>query len=1092
MQRINKAVSLGEGGQLFIVPEQYSHEAERELCRVCGDRMSLFAEVLSFTRLASRVADENGGSAVKKLDKGGKLLCMARALDAVGSSLSIYGAARKSPELQKSLMDALDELRGACIEPEALREAASRAEGTLGTKLGDLALIMEAYDAAAFRSGADPTDALQTLAETIVRLELGRGRKVYIDGFTDFTGQQKAVIRAMLKTGADITVCLTCDEALEGEMFEPSIKTVFALRRMAQDLNCDIKEEFISERESDKVHPLSHLEKNMFSFSDIDTVDAEGAVCVFRAENIAEECEAAAARAIWLAREKGARWRDIAVAVRGYDDYRPALESAFERYGVPLYSSRRGNILQKPLPTLIFSAFEIIQGGWSYDDVFTCLKTGLYGITRQECDALFAYVYTWNMRGSAWTSEKPWSLNPGGYGAKMDEQAQENLERINELRTRVAAPLKNLARRGKEAETALGQLEALSAFFDEIALAENLENRARELKQLGRDTLAAEYVQLWDIIVGAMEQCAEVLGDVSMGQEEFSRLFKIVLSQYDVGTIPVSLDIVTAGDMDRMRRRHIKHLIVLGATEERLPSAGGEGGIFSDDERERLLQLGLETQNTSSDIYREFMLIYNCLTLPSDSLMLTYPMSGSSGETSPSFVVRTVCRMFALDAVRVEPDRLRTNAARPALELAASGRGEYRKAAEEYFSQEDAPRLDALKSAARLTRGTLTSDSVRQLYGNRLYLTASRAEALSRCKYEYFLCYGLHARPRQQAGFEAPQMGSFMHFILEHVVRDIKALGGFAEVTREQVEEIAAKYVEEYVHRELNDFAGRTQRFIYLFRRLTATVQRVAVDMAEELRASDFEPIDFELNFSGSGDLRPIELEQDGEKVYITGIADRVDGWVHDGKLYLRVVDYKTGKKAFSLSDVCSGMGLQMLMYLFALGEEGQQRYGKPIVPAGVLYEPARDVMVSASADLTDEELEKERQKKLRRSGLILDEEEVINAMEHGSSPRYIPVTFNKEGAAVGDSLASAEKLGALSRFVEQTLGELASQLRHGVINADPYYKSAQDNSCLYCDYADVCHFGEDGEQPHYIASLRAPEAWDYIEKKTEGGAENG
>lgn len=1090
MQDIRASVEARRPGSLLIVPEQYSHEAEREMCAVCGDSLSLYAEVLSFTRLAFRVRDEYGGASRKSLDKGGKLLCMALALDSVGGSLSVYGPARRRPEMHGRLLSAVEEMRAARITPEMLDMASEGVGRGLGEKLRDLALIMGAYCAAAKKSGADPRDSLDNLADDVRRYGLGLGRRIYVDGFTDFTGQELEVLRAYLDTGADVTVCLTCDEALESEVFAPAIRTIFALRRMAREAGSPLRETFIRGAQEHGNPALDFMEDNMFSMGDARFEGENASVRLFRADSVFDECELAASRCLWLAREKGARWRDIAVAVRGYEQYRVALESTFERFGVPVYSTRREDILQKPLMALIVYAFETIHGGWSYDDVFTYVKTGLCGLSAQECDELSGYVYLWNLHGSAWTNPEEWTLHPEGYGGKYTDEVLQRLRRINDLRGRVSRPLINLHARGKTAATALDHLSALSTFFEEIDLPERLSARARELEEMDRPALAAEYSQLWDIIVGAMEQCAGVLGSMTMTQEEFASLFRLVLSQYDVGTIPVSLDRVTAGDMDRMRRRHIKHLIVLGASDENLPAPPENTGLFSDDERESLTRQGLQLGAAEDSVYREFTLIYNCLTLPSDSLTMSYSAnSADGGEASPSFVFRSLARMFDLKAQRVDADRSRMNCLSSALELAACGKGARRIAAESYFASDAvlSGRLEALRSAARITRGSLTGQSVRELYGKRLHMTASRAEIFASCKFEFFMQYGLRAKPRQRAGFDPPQMGTFMHFVLYRLCARVRQLGGFRAVSREQVERLAEEYVDEYVSKELNDFTGRSARFIYLFNRLRSTVRSVALDMAEELRLSDFEPLDFELSFSDTdGDGLPaIEVGSGEESMSLVGVADRVDGWVHNGKLYLRVVDYKTGKKSFSLSDVCRGLGLQMLIYLFALGEEGKARYGFEIVPAGVLYAPVRELKISADSRPDEAELEKKRRDGLRRSGLILDEAEVIAAMERSDSPGFIPVRFNRQGKAVGDSLASAERLGTLARFIEKTLRGMAGELRRGSIAADPYFRSAQDNACLYCDYADACHFGEyEGEQQRQIVRYRTGEAWEHIEKE--------
>ena len=96
ISEIRAAVQAGRGGAMLLVPEQYSHEAERELCRACGDTLSRYAEVFSFTGLARRVLQQQGGAAAQWLDKGGRLLCMQLALEQIGSRLRIYDAAREN------------------------------------------------------------------------------------------------------------------------------------------------------------------------------------------------------------------------------------------------------------------------------------------------------------------------------------------------------------------------------------------------------------------------------------------------------------------------------------------------------------------------------------------------------------------------------------------------------------------------------------------------------------------------------------------------------------------------------------------------------------------------------------------------------------------------------------------------------------------------------------------------------------------------------------------------------------------------------------------------------------------------------------
>ena len=1096
MGELHRAVLEKKGHRLLIVPEQYSHEAERELCRACGDSMSLYAEVMSFTGLARRVASQQGGGAAAYLDKGGRLLCMALALDGTASRLRMYGTAGRKAETQSALLAAVDSLKAAGVDSEKLYAASENCPGGLGDKLADMALILEAYDAVVANGHADPADRLNVLAGQIDEGGMSAEDCVYVDGFIDFTFQERQVLHSLLKRGVDLTVCLTLDELHgDSEIFELSRRSAHELLAYAKEMGAETE---LRRFEADPTgNALDFFAENMFSYSAVKFQgELNGAVDLVTADGVVSECEFAAARAIALVRDNGCRWRDIAVAVRGFDSYRAALESTFEHYGVPLFMTRRSDLLSKPLPAMISAAYDIVCGGWEVDDVISYMRTGLTGLAVEDCDMLENYIFKWQLRAGAWSREGDWRQHPDGYNAEYTDETAERLKKINALRHALGDPLLHFAGRGRAASTAEQQAAALADFFDELGLAERLSERAGQLMAAGREELAREYAQLWDIIVSALEQCAAILGDTETDMESFGRLFTLMLSRYDVGVIPVSLDRVSAGDFDRMRRRNIKHLIVLGVSDERLPSAEGDTGIFSDEERRRLLELDIDLGGAGDgELWREFSLIYNCLSLPSESLTLCYPLIDPEGAAQrPSFVYSRAAAIFGIQPRHADISELRTSAPAPALTLAAhavSGGSVRERSAAEYFRRSDPERFAKLTAAAKMSRGRLSPDAVRALYGRRLRLSASRIDKFASCKFAYFCQYGLNARPYEPAGFTPPEVGTFMHYVLEHTAREVRERGGFGAVSDEELKDITQRHVDGYAHERLNDFREKSERFIYLFRRLSRDAYRIVLDMAQELRRSDFEPLDFELDFANMSDMPPVELGEGEGSVTLTGIADRVDGWLHDGRLYLRVVDYKTGKKTFSLSDVWYGMGLQMLLYLFTLGEEGARLYGHEIVPAGVMYVPARSAILPVPRDCGEEQAQKLRLENVRRSGVVLDEQELIEAWEHGDDKKYIPIRirYNKPTA---DSLMSAERLGLLSRHIRKTLADMARQLNSGSIAADPFYRSQQENACLNCDYFDACHFsqGENGESCRFMQRIPAEKVIAMMEN--EDGEEGG
>jgi len=247
-----------------------------------------------------------------------------------------------------------------------------------------------------------------------------------------------------------------------------------------------------------------------------------------------------------------------------------------------------------------------------------------------------------------------------------------------------------------------------------------------------------------------------------------------------------------------------------------------------------------------------------------------------------------------------------------------------------------------------------------------------------------------------------------------------------------------------------------------------------------ELAASEFEPVRFELGFGRGKELPPVEVEN-GVTLRLSGFVDRVDEWMADGKRYLRVVDYKTGKKSFDFSDVEDGRGLQMLLYLFALTRHGDLFGGEEAVPAGVLYVPARNPVIRGERTMTDEEVRAAQSRELRRQGLVLDDPAVMAAMERteGKS-RFLPDR--------ADYHVSEEQMAQLDTFVTDALRKAAGQMAEGNVDADPYWHDGQRNACRWCDYRAACHFEECcGDRMRYRKGITGKEFWNWMEQRKEG-----
>ena len=1084
---LKKIAALGDSSQqILLVPEHASHVAEMDVCRACGDAASRHAEVLTFKLLATRVLQICGGSADVTLDNGGKLLTLQRALTELAPALKVYRRASQRAAFLESLLAVMEELQAYAIEPETLAEKVEDMDGESGDKLRDIALLYGVYLAKLNAPGRDAREALQKLEENLEASEYIDNKDVFLDGFSYFTGRELRILRILLRRSKSVTVTLLGDTG-DRELFSASLRVREQLCALARDAGVPCAEETMETGEERGA--LDHIERCFFGPARTMAGGAD-AVALYEAGSAYSECEWVAAQILKLVREQGYRYRDVTVTARNLESYADALQTVFARFGIPLYYAHRRDILQSSVLTLLLGALDAATGGFEYEDVFRCLKTGLAGLTMEECDLLENYALKWEIRGAAWTREAPWTAHPDGYGADWTDEARVRLAAVNELRARVQGPFAHLRQGVGGSGTAEQKVRALYDYLDEIDLPETLQAQTARLFAEGEAQRAEETAQLWSILCGVMDQFVDILDDTVLDAEEFAQLFRLVLTQYSVGTIPVTLDAVNLCEMTRNDRHTVRALFLLGANDGVLPATETEGGVLRDEDREALEQRDIFlAPHGMEQFHLEIQNLYAALAQPTEKLTLSYPVSDSSGaEKRPSFAVGRIAHL--LPEVTVEKEsadkEYRLSAKDAALEYAGEHIG---GALWQYFEgRADAESaLAAMRAAARTTRGRLSRSAVRSLYGDALRLSASQMDKARACHFAYFLRYGLRAKERTGAGFDAPQIGTFVHDVMEHTLRAAKTRGGLHTLEKAALHALVQEAIADYKARVLPDLSEKSVRFRYLFDRLCDSTQRIMDEVADELKHSDFEPMAFELAFGPGGQMPAITVREKGNTARVVGKVDRVDGWEHGGKLYLRVVDYKTGRKSFDLAEVRYGLGLQMLLYLFALEQAGGALFGgKEIVPAGVLYTPAREPMLRCARDTEPEKIEKALKKELRRSGMVLEDPAVLQAMEHSAleSPCYLPIAVKRDGAVTG-SLASAEQLGKLSKYVDHILHEITQEVFAGNIDADPYARTPQQSACTYCEFASACHFeeGSGSDRMEYIKATKNDEFWQHIDE---------
>lgn len=1053
LQMLAQDVAGQKSGRILMVPELISHDTERRLCQAAGDTTSRFAEVLTFTRLAKRVSDSAGFGAPECLDNGGRLVAMASATRQLASKLKAYAAVETRPDFLTGLLDAVDEFKRCCITPKDLQVASKKTEGSFAQKLEELALILEAYDSLCSRGKRDPRDQMTWLLEQLEDSDFAEKHVFYVDGFPDFTRQHMAILEHLITKSSQVVISLNCDRVDSDEPgFEKAGNTAGELLRFAKNTNIETEIICIPAKEK----KTSSILPALFQGKIKETSDA---VKTYHTGSIHDECYAVAEHIMELA-QNGCRYRDMSVVCTDMEAYGSVLNMVLSRYRIPFYQSGTEDVLDKTVITTVLSAIDAVVDGFETGDVLRYLKSSLSPLDITQCDKLENYAVLWNITGSRWTSA--WENHPEGLGVFWSDADKLHLDELNQARSLALTPLIHLDKAMKNANT-LGQLvEALYAFLEEIQLDSRLQALSEQMARAGDLRSGQILGQLWDILLSALEQLYDMLGDTHWDAQTFVKLLKLLLSQYDVGTIPAVLDAVTVGPVSAMRCQMPKHLFVLGANEGCFPAYCGSSGILTDQERTALRRLGVPlTGGAIEGLQAEFAEIYGVFCGAEESISVSY------SEGQPSFLYRRICEMAGGESV-VKPLCIAPDAMDTAAYLLRNG------GREEASSLGLDDEYEILKERAETTLGSMSADSVEKLYGACPRLSASQIDKLADCRMAYFLKYGLKLKERKPATVDPAEFGTYVHAVLEDTGRRIMELGGFHAVSLEDTLKIANEYSENYIQERFSQIDS--QRVRYLFRRNVQELEMVVAELWQELQDSDFAPVAFEHAFDA------IPITGKTKTAVLRGFVDRVDAWNQNGQAYFRVVDYKTGRKDFDYCDVFNGLGLQMLLYLFALEDDGQELLGEHPVPAGVQYFPARVPVVPVDGRPDDKEALDAREKLWKRKGLLLADKDVLNAMESAEKPVRLSYSKKKDGTISGD-LADRQQMKLLKGYIFALLGKMVDDIFSGCVEPNPYTRGGRHNACAFCPYGAICH-QETVEGRRNYAAMSSQLFWEEIEEE--------
>lgn len=1081
---------------LLIVPDQFNMQTQVRMIELHPDHAFSGIEVLSFSRLSHRILEEVGGEDIPVLDDTGKNLIIRHVAGEVADSLEYMGSRLDRYGFISEVKSAISEFMQYGYRPGEVDELAVKAgeRRILASKLRDIGAIYRAFMAYKADHYLTREETLDIVADGLHKSELVRDSVIVFDGFTGFTPIQEKVIRELMLLAREVIFSFTLpaeDDIYtarsEEDMFSLPSRSVLRLKKLAEDTEVGIDEPILCKPDASfRGKMLSHLESHIFRYPMVGYGgDHDGGIAVYKAPTIRDEIRDTFQRIRRLTVGSDMRYRDIAIVVGDMSAYADDIIHIADELDIPIYMDYSRSIMTTPFVEALSSAYDVLRSDYSCESVIRHMRTGFGPLDRSETDVLENFLLKTGIRGRA-SYDRVWTLRRDDredITAEARDYYLAEYEHINSIREKVRDHFASLH------NTDVTYTRALYDFLDKTGMYQKLEAMSERIRESGDISLGIEYAQIYDRIIGLLDQIESLCGDEIKDLEEFSGILEAGLSELKVGVIPQESDQIQVGDFVRTRLGYVKALFLLGANDCNIPGAVSTGGLISDVDRDFLTSLeDVELAPTPREqMFTQRFYLYMNMTKPVEQLNVSYVLTDSQGkDMQQSYLIGVLCKLFPelrpvysntthTFAGRVMP------ADRPGIKTGAASM--IREYTDGRLEKEDVHLLtaicrsmveDGLKESVDsfLTMSRMHYESadipeelVRKLYGEVIRASVSRLEKFAGCAYSHFLSYGLKLRTRPEFTFENSDMGDVFHRSLEEFAIRLREEGltwdGLKDSDADEwVSEITDRITSTYGDTILVS-SNRNQA---LSRRIRRVIRRSVDTIRFQVTQGSFVPEMFEKAFESERSVS--DPGGTGRKYKLIGKIDRVDICEDDGKKYLRIVDYKSGNRDFDLTGLYHGFMLQLSVYM-----SEALRTVKGSIPAGMLYFHVSDPMVSMDSDVSDEDALNCVRSKMRMKGLVNDDEKVLALMDKdlraGEPSAVIPVRFNKKDNRpdARSKACSAEDLDTIIKYAVYKSDDLVRRILSGDISAMPCTRERSDLPCKYCDYRSVCRIdsGIDG-----------------------------
>lgn len=1057
-----------DGKQVIcIVPDQFSFEFDKILYSVLGARDFNMVSVQSFKKLSESLISAFGTDKgiLARPEERAALIYLALRRVKQSKKLRILARTVERPAFIPEIESIIDSIIRAQLSASDLRACAQKLSGSLSSKLEDVADIFEAYSEVLSERGLRDESSIVSLGTALAgRTEYFRDKYVYVDRFDSYSQDELSLLEQAVISARSVSVSVTLPKD-----YKPSAASPYAVAENTQKklvgiaVRNNTRLVYSYCREAEKPQGLEYLKRLLSGEEKRHQPVSDGSIQIISAPAVYEEADFVAAEIRRLVSEGGFTYNDIAVITRDMSSYQTALESAFERFDVPYYTDSKQRAADMSVIIFALNAIDAASGRkLSSEKLLRLMRSPFSGYSEEEISVIEDYCVRWNVDGDMWTAE----FTVGSEDVP--------LEKLNDIRARLVSPLIRLKEDCAKAD-AKGICIAFNKYIEQSGLAENAAQIINDCADTDDKLEAARaFKQLWNALMSAVTAVYTTVGETEISLKEFGELLRLILCGTSISNPPQKLSCVMVYDAARSVIASPKVAFVVGVNDSRFPLDSKKTGIFSGKDSAAMEAVGISFD--MGDLERldsERSDCFRALTCAGEKLYISYSEADPTGKPlRPSYYVNKLSAGAEIKPVKSFSFPTELYSSTPAAayyRLAVERNGspaELESLKNALFAvPEYADKLRAVSTYGKETVRRLSPDVAKRLFASRdINITASRIDVYNKCNFEYFMRYGLDIKKISPVAVDPAGRGSVMHYVFQKVLEHYGA--DFERASDDELKALIDELLERYKQEMLGGDFGKTAVFKADYARLASACLEILVNIREEYKVSKFRPERYEYDLSKEDGRSVLSVPINRNlRINIRGIVDRVDTYTSpSGSKYIRIVDYKTGPKELRFEDLYNGLNLQMLLYMIAL-TQGSDLDFSGFFPAGILYMKAGFLECSEEAEpgyspVSDDSVKRLKlcASQLKRSGLIVEDDSSIEAMDSGFSGLYAPVVRNKDGSySKHSSLISSASFKLLEDFALQKVREFGSGLIMGKISPVPCGRDSKHLACAYCDYSSVC-----------------------------------